>query len=521
MRKIQRALISVSDKTGLLELAQALVSHKIEIISSGGTAKFLSDNKIPVIEVSEFTQAPEMLDGRLKTLHPKIHGGILAKRNAKHLKELKEQNYPTIDLVVVNLYPFEETLAKTTDYDTLIENIDIGGPTMLRSAAKNHESVTVLVEPLQYAALIAELSKHKGETTLEFRKKCSQIVFEKTATYDASIASYFQSLSSDLPSTVTLGLKEKLHLRYGENPHQRASFVLPTKALGQSLIDRVLQGKQLSYNNLMDVHAAIELINDLNCQKDNSNKTVAIFKHTNPCGVARSGNSLCDAYVSALACDPVSAFGGIIAFSHEVDEKTALQACEIFTEIMIAPSFSAKAITILEKKKNLRLLEVDYVEAKKKVHGGLEVRKSLDGYLIQEKDSSIEDLHKAKVVTKRQPTKEEFAAMDLAWRVCKHVKSNAIVISNQHQTVGIGAGQMSRVDASKIAMDKIMVKTMKTLALASDAFFPFRDGIDEAVKSGITCVVQPGGSIRDSEVIQAADEHNLAMIFTGVRHFKH
>lgn len=512
----QKALISVSDKTGLLELAQALVSHKIEIISSGGTAKFLSDNKIPVIEVSDFTEAPEMLDGRLKTLHPKIHGGLLAKRNAKHLKELKEQNYSTIDFVVVNLYPFEETLAKTSDYDTLIENIDIGGPTMLRSAAKNHESVTVVVDPAQYPALISELSKHKGETSLEFRKKCAQAVFEKTASYDASIASYFQSLSSDLPSTVTFGLKEKLPLRYGENPHQRASFVLPTKALGKSLIDRVLQGKQLSYNNLMDVHAAIELMQD--CQKE---YTVAIFKHTNPCGVGRAGNSLCDAYVSALACDPVSAFGGIIAFSHEVDEKTALQACEIFTEIMIAPSFSAKALTILEKKKNLRLLEVDYADAKKKMTSGLEVRKSLDGYLIQEKDSSIEDLHKAKIVTKRQPTKEEIAAMDLAWRVCKHVKSNAIVLSNQHQTVGIGAGQMSRVDSSRIAMGKIMVKTMKTLALASDAFFPFRDSIDEAVKSGITCVVQPGGSIRDEEVIQAADEHNLAMIFTGIRHFKH
>lgn len=528
MGTMQKALISVSDKTGLLELAQALVSHKIEIISSGGTAKFLSDNKIPVIEVSDFTEAPEMLDGRLKTLHPKIHGGLLAKRNAKHLKELKEQNYSTIDFVVVNLYPFEETLAKTSDYDTLIENIDIGGPTMLRSAAKNHESVTVVVDPAQYPALISELSKHKGETSLEFRKKCAQAVFEKTASYDSSIASYFQSLSSDLPSTVTFGLKEKLPLRYGENPHQRASFVLPTKALGKSLIDRVLQGKQLSYNNLMDVHAAIELMNDIAGQKDPSdrrggtdNRTVAIFKHTNPCGVARSGNSLCDAYVSALACDPVSAFGGIIAFSHEVDEKTALQACEIFTEIMIAPSFSSKAITILEKKKNLRLLEVDYADAKKKMQSGLEVRKSLDGYLIQEKDSTIEDLHKAKIVTNRQPTKEEIAAMDLAWRVCKHVKSNAIVLSNQHQTVGIGAGQMSRVDSSRIAMSKIVVKTMKTLALASDAFFPFRDSIDEAVKSGITCIVQPGGSIRDEEVIQAANEHNLAMIFTGIRHFKH
>ena len=521
MDKIQRALISVSDKTGLIELAQTLISHNIEIISSGGTAKFLQENKIPVLEVSEFTQAPEMLDGRVKTLHPKIHGGILAKRNDDHLKQLQQQNYTTIDLVVVNLYPFEETLAKTSDYDTLIENIDIGGPAMLRSAAKNHESVTVLIEPSQYRELSIELAKYHGGTSLDFRKKCARMVFEKTSTYDASIANYFQSLSPELPTTIALGMKEKLPLRYGENPHQRASFVLPTKTLGQSLIDQVLQGKQLSYNNLMDVHAAIELMLDLNCQKESSTKTVSIFKHTNPCGVARSTNSLCDAYVNALASDPTSAFGGIIAFSHEVDEKTAIQSSEIFTEIMIAPGFSPKAIAILEKKKNLRLVKMDYAEAKNHMKSGLEIRKALDGYLIQEKDAKLENLHKAKVVSRRQPSKEEFSAMDLAWRVCKHVKSNAIVLSNQNQTVGIGAGQMSRVDSSKIAISKITVKTLKTLALASDAFFPFRDSIDEAVKSGVTCVVQPGGSIRDEEVIQASDEHNLAMIFTGVRHFKH
>lgn len=513
--KIERALISVSDKTGLLELAQALAANKVEIISSGGTAKFLSENKIPVIEVSDFTQAPEMLDGRLKTLHPKIHGGLLAKRNEDHLQQLKSQNYQTIDLVVVNLYPFDETLAKTSDYNTLIENIDIGGPTMLRSAAKNHESVTVLVDPSQYPAFIEEMGKHKGSTTLDYRKLCARTVFEKTAAYDASISTYFQSLSSDLPSTINLGLKEKLSLRYGENPHQRAVFALPSKALGTSIIDRVLQGKQLSYNNLMDVHAAIELMQD--CQKE---YTVAIFKHTNPCGVGRSETNLCSAYESALSCDSTSAFGGVVIFSHEVDEKTALRASEIFTEIMIAPKFSTQAISILEKKKNLRLLEVDLNDAKKRMVG-LEVKKSLDGYLIQEKDNSIEDLHKARVVTKRQPTREELAALDLGWRVCKHVKSNAIVLANQHQTVGIGAGQMSRVDSSKIAMSKIQVKTMKTLALASDAFFPFRDSIDEAVKGGVSCVVQPGGSIKDQEVIDAANEYGIAMIFTGVRHFKH
>lgn len=515
MSRIVRALISVSDKTGLEALANTLVAHNIEIISSGGTATFLKDKKIPVTEVSDFTQAPEMLDGRVKTLHPKIHGGILAKRNKEHLAQLKTHNYPTIDLVIVNLYPFEETLAKTDDYETLIENIDVGGPTMLRSAAKNHDSVTVLIEPAQYDPFIQELNKQKGSTSLEFRKNCARIVFEKTASYDAAIASYFQSLSNQFPKTLNYGLKEKMEMRYGENPHQRAIFALPTKNLGKSLIDRVLQGKQLSYNNLIDVNAAVDLM--LDCQKD---YTVAILKHTNPCGVGIAGNNLSDAYTSALACDPVSAFGGVVVCSHEVDEKTARMAGEIFTEIMIAPKFSAKAIEILEKKKNLRLLEIDYAEAKQKMRG-YEIRKSLDGYLIQDKDTAMEDLNKAKVVTERKPTKEELAAMDLAWKVCKHIKSNGIVLANQHQTVGIGAGQMSRVDSSKIAVMKMVVKKLKTLALASDAFFPFRDSIDEASKSGITCIVQPGGSIRDEEVIAAANEHNIAMVFTGVRHFKH
>jgi phosphoribosylaminoimidazolecarboxamide formyltransferase/IMP cyclohydrolase len=513
--KIERALISVSDKTGLENLARKLVSFNIEIISSGGTASFLRDKKIPVIEVSDFTQAPEMLDGRVKTLHPKIHGGILARRNEDHLSQLKKQNYPTIDLVIVNLYPFEETLAKTDDFETLVENIDIGGPAMLRSSAKNHESVTVLVDPSQYEGFLAQLETNKGATTHDFRKTCAKIVFEKTATYDASIASYFQSLNSEFPTTITLGLKEKLPMRYGENPHQRAVFALPTKALGKSVIDGVLQGKQLSYNNLMDVHAAVELL--LDCQKD---RTVAIFKHTNPCGVGRSTNSLVEAYESALACDPTSAFGGIVVFSHDVDDKTAARASEIFTEIMIAPKFSDQAKEILGKKKNLRLLEIDFAAAQKNMQG-LEIKKSLDGYLVQEKDSTMEDLSKAKIVSNKKPTAEELQALDLGWRVCKHVKSNAIVLTNQHQTVGIGAGQMSRVDSSKFAMTKKQIKTDKLLALASDAFFPFRDSIDEAAKNGVTCIVQPGGSIKDQEVIDAANEHGIAMIFTGIRHFKH
>lgn len=513
--KIQRALISVSDKTDLEELAKGLADQGVEILSSGGTATFLQQKKIPVIEISDFTKAPEMLDGRLKTLHPKIHGGILALRNEKHLAQLKEQNFVTIDLVVVNLYPFEQTLQKTTDFDTIIENIDIGGPAMLRSAAKNHEYVTVVVYPSQYSTLLEEMKNNGGSTTHEFRKKCAQTVFERTAMYDATIATYFQSLSNDFPASFALGLQEKIPMRYGENPHQRAVFALPAKALGESLIDRTLQGKALSYNNLMDVHAAVELM--LDCNKD---YTCAIFKHTNPCGVGRSEKSLIEAYNSALECDPTSAFGGIVAFSHEVDEKTAARSSEIFTEIMIAPKFSPAAIEILQKKKNLRLIEIDFTKAKEKMKGH-EIKRVLDGYLIQEKDSSIENLSEAKVVTTKKPTTEELKALDLAWRVCKHVKSNAIVVGNTHQTIGIGAGQMSRVDSSKIALMKSVVTDRKVFALASDAFFPFRDSIDEVCKGGVTCIVQPGGSMRDEEVIQAANEHGISMIFTGVRHFKH
>lgn len=519
MKKIQRALISVSDKTGLENLARILAAKNIEIISSGGTATFLKDKKIPVVEISDYTKAPEMLDGRLKTLHPKIHGGILALRNETHLQQLRSQDYPTIDLVIVNLYPFEATLAKTSEAHELIENIDIGGPTLLRSAAKNHGYVTVLTDPSQYDSLIEQLENNNDETSLEFRKKCAKAVFERTAVYDSTIATYFQSLSDDFPQTFALGLKEKLSMRYGENPHQRAVFALPSKELGLSLIDRVLQGKALSYNNLMDVHAAVELMLDLE-QISATQKIVAIFKHTNPCGVGMSEKSIFDAYELALASDPTSAFGGIVAFSHEVDDKTVEKSSEVFTEIMIAPSFSPKAKNLLEKKKNLRLIEMDFQKAAKKMKG-YEIKRVLDGYLVQEKDSAMENLSEAKIVTSKKPTKDELQALDLAWRVCKHVKSNAIVMANKHQTVGIGAGQMSRVDSSKIALMKAVVKDRTPLALASDAFFPFRDSIDEAVKGGVTCIVQPGGSMRDAEVIEAANDHGLSMIFTGVRHFKH
>ena len=442
--KIQRALISVSDKTGLEAVAKFLVDHHVELLSSGGTAQFLKDKNIPVIEISDFTKAPEMLDGRLKTLHPKIHGGILALRNEKHLAQLKEQNYVPIDLVIVNLYPFEETLQKTTDAEKIIENIDIGGPTLLRSAAKNHGYVTVVTLASQYEPLMKQITENDCGTTLEFRKKCAQTVFERTAVYDATIASYFQSLSSDFPNTFVLGLNEKLPMRYGENPHQRAVFALPAKSLGKSLIDHVLQGKALSYNNLMDVHAAVELMLDfenenLDRRVQTKLNTVAIFKHTNPCGVGRSSKSLQDAYEAALACDPVSAFGGIIIFSHELDEKTAVRASETFTEIMIAPKFSSGASDVLQKKKNLRLIELDVPAAREKMKS-YEIKRALDGYLIQERDSKIETLQNAKVVTTKKPTTNELEALDLAWKVSKHVKSNAIVLANQTQTVGIGAG---------------------------------------------------------------------------------
>ena len=512
---ISRALISVSDKTGLLELATFLQSSNIEILSSGGTAQYLTDHQIATTEVSEFTHAPEMLDGRVKTLHPKIHGGILFKRNnPEHVAQINAQQFKPIDVVIVNLYPFEETLKKTFDHAALIEKIDIGGPALLRSAAKNYTDVTVLTSPDQYRLFIEDFKNNNGNTSLAFRQTCSQMVFEKTASYDASIASYFQSQSRDpLPTSTNLGLNQKLELRYGENPQQPAHFALPSKALGQTVLNHVLQGKQLSYNNLLDVHAAVELMRDV--QKD---FTVAILKHTNPCGIGRSTESLVEAYAYALAADPLSAFGGIVIFSHEVNRIVALKTIETFTEIMIAPSFSEDALALLEKKKNIRLITLAPSMIQPE---GIEIKKILDGYLIQQPDMAIESVFECTVATFKTPSTQAFKALDLAWRVCKHVKSNAIVIANQNQTLGIGAGQMNRLDSTHIALEKAKQKNSKMQVLASDAFFPFADSIELAHQYGIEAIVQPGGSIKDIDVINAANQHGIAMVFTNVRHFKH
>ncbi len=514
---IRRAILSVSDKSGLEELARALTKRDVEILSSGGTAKFLAEKGIPVRDVSNFTGAPEMLDGRLKTLHPKVHGGLLAIRdNAEHMKQLEAQKFVPIDLVVVNLYPFESALKNPKNqFHDIVEQIDIGGPTMLRSAAKNFPFVTVLIEPAQYETFLKEFEDYQGATTLEFRRNCARSVFERTAEYDATISAFFRGEEEEMPKRYALGLQEKWEMRYGENPHQKAGFYLPAAAQGVTVLERVLQGKALSYNNLMDVHGALDLITEFE-----NVRAVAILKHTNPCGVGTSETSLGEAYDRALACDPVSAFGGIVVFSHPLDEKTAAHCVETFTEIVIAPKFEEGALKIFSKKKNLRLLEVD-TEAAKKVLGGYDIRRAVDGYLIQNRDRSIENLKESKVVTKRKPTDAELRALTLAWKVGKHVKSNAIVLTNESATVGIGAGQMSRVDSSRFAALKAESIKLKGFALASDAFFPFRDSIDEVAKYGVTAIVQPGGSIRDEEVVQAANDHHIAMIFTGVRHFKH
>lgn len=512
----KRALVSVSDKSGLEELVKTFAKYGISILSTGGTFKKLKELGAEVTEVAAHTDSPEILDGRVKTLHPKIHGGILNIRdNDSHQSQINDHNIDPIDLVIVNLYPFEQTVANDPAYAEAIEQIDIGGPTMLRSAAKNHAFVTSLIEPSQYEELTAELDTNNGQIGFDFRKNCAQRVFERTALYDASISTYFQKTKDAFPTVFPLGLKEKLSLRYGENPHQKASFALTSDQLGKSLIDQTLQGKALSYNNLIDVHAAVDLMLDV--EKD---YTVGIFKHTNPCGVARSKDSLQNAYVKALACDNVSAFGGIVIFSHTVDETTARACTQIFTEIVIAPGFTDEARKVFEKKKNLRLLQIEFNNASQKMFG-YEIKRVLDGYLIQDRDRNMENVYKCKVVTDRAPSDDELAALDLSWRVTKHVKSNAIVVTDDHQTLGIGAGQMSRVDSTNIALSKIGEKKSKVLALGSDAFFPFRDSIDLIAKHGVTCVVQPGGSIRDDEVIKAANEHGIAMVFTDTRHFKH
>jgi phosphoribosylaminoimidazolecarboxamide formyltransferase/IMP cyclohydrolase len=507
--KIQRALISVSDKTGLVAFAKELSAMGVEIISTGGTAKLLAKEGVQVIEISQYTGFPEMMDGRVKTLHPKVHGGLLYLRdNAEHVAQAKEHGIEAIDLVVVNLYPFEATVAKDgVTLEEAIEQIDIGGPSMLRSAAKNYRSVTVVVDPADYADVIDAMKANDGETTLQLRERLGIKVFVTTSKYDGAIANF---LNKEKECSSSFSISEPLvtQLRYGENPHQTGALYGKWDEYFEKL-----HGKELSYNNILDITAAAELIEEF------SEPTVAILKHTNPCGVG-SDADLREAWDKAFATDKQAPFGGIIICNRPLTEALARSISEIFSEVIIAPDFEPDARALLQKKKNLRLMKkLGPVQTKE----DLLIRSVVGGVLVQSRDSSPETDIESKVVTARQPTADELAAMLFAWKVVKHVKSNAIVYAGSDRTLGIGAGQMSRVDSSRIAIWKAKDAglNLKGSAVGSDAFFPFPDGLIAAAEAGATCAIQPGGSVKDPEVIAAANERKMAMICTGVRHFRH
>lgn len=521
MAKITRALISVSDKSGIVDFAKSLHTyHGIEILSTGGTAKLLAENGIPVIEVSDYTGFPEMMDGRVKTLHPKIHGGLLGRRGIDEAV-MQEHNIPPIDMVVVNLYPFEETIAKENcSLELAIENIDIGGPTMLRSAAKNHASVTVVVDADDYSRVLSEIKDNAGEVTDETRFDLAVKTFEHTSHYDGAIANYLGCIEADgkrttFPRTFNSQYNKTQEMRYGENPHQAAAFYVEANLTEASISTaKQLQGKELSYNNIGDTDAALECVKQFN-----DGPSCVIVKHANPCGVATRG-SLLEAYESAYATDPESAFGGIIAFNQELDAKTASTIVERqFVEVIIAPKISEAAIKVVAKKKNVRLLECG--EWSNDTNPRLDFKRVNGGLLVQ--DADLELYNELKVVTKRQPSDEEMKDLLFAWRVAKFVKSNAIVYGKNNMTIGVGAGQMSRVNSARIAGIKAEQANLEVQGsvMASDAFFPFRDGLDQAAEAGISAVIQPGGSMRDDEVIAAANEHDIAMVFTGMRHFRH
>jgi phosphoribosylaminoimidazolecarboxamide formyltransferase/IMP cyclohydrolase len=502
MSRIQRALISVSDKTGLVEFARELVALGIELISTGGTARALREAGLPVVEISDYTGFPEMLDGRIKTLHPKVHGGLLFLRgNAEHEAAAAKHGIAPIDLVVVNFYPFEQTPG--------IENIDIGGPSLLRSAAKNHVSVTTVVDSADYPAVLRDLREHGGNTCEMFRWKLAVKVFETTARYDGAIAGHLHTErmkakgETSLPETLNLSLRKAQDLRYGENPHQRAAYY------GRPFDQ--LHGKELSHNNILDLTAAADLVAEF------EEPTVAIVKHMNPCGVG-SAATLIEAWRLAYATDKQAPFGGIIAVNQPLDAEIAGSIAEIFSEVIVAPDFQPEALAILQAKKNLRLIKQPSV-----VSSQFSVRSVTGGVLLQERDARLVSAADLKIVTKREPTKAERHAMLFAWRVVKHVKSNAIVFAAEGRTLGIGAGQMSRVDATKLAVWKAGEAglSLKGSVVASDAFFPFPDGVIAAADAGATAVIQPGGSVRDVETVVAADDRNMAMIFTGIRHFRH
>jgi phosphoribosylaminoimidazolecarboxamide formyltransferase/IMP cyclohydrolase len=518
MSKIQRAILSVTDKSGLVDFARKLAGMGVELVSTGGTAKLLRESGIAVKDISELTGFPEMLDGRVKTLHPKVHGGILHRRqDSAHRSAVAEHDIPAIDMVVVNLYAFEKTAAKPgVHFEELIENIDIGGPSMIRSAAKNFQDVAVVTSPTDYEAIADEMARSAGSLSSETKWRLAQKAFATTAAYDSAIASTLERVGVNghfelrapegFPQTLRLSFQKTMDLRYGENPHQKAAMYSDGSGLGVANA-RQLQGKELSYNNITDLQAAWDLAQDFD-------ETVcAIIKHTNPCGVA-TGKTLAEAYLRALECDPVSAFGGVIGVNRPVDAAAAAEMSKLFLEVIAAPAFDAAAKEIFAAKRNLRLVEVPAGRQNwvlKNISGGMLVQ---DADLHQLTDSDL------KVVTRRPPTPEEKRALLFAWKVCKHVKSNAILYARDGQTVGVGAGQMSRVDACKVGAMKAQLPLKGTVA-ASDAFFPFPDGVEEIAKTGAAAIIQPGGSVRDQEVIEAADRLGLAMIFTGVRHFRH
>ncbi len=545
LRKIKRALISVSDKTGIIEFAKELANFDVQIISTGGTAKSLREAGIEVTEVAEITNFPEMMDGRVKTLHPKIHGAFLALRdNENHVASMNEHDIEPIDLVVVNLYPFQETVAKEdVSLEEAVENIDVGGPAMIRSASKNWRDVAVLTDAKLYESVIDEMKKSDGSLNLETRQRLATLAYTRTASYDLAISGYLAKQLSDadlqfleplnplqnliiieseeifeetdtteiLPEYESIELTKIADLRYGENPHQKAAIYETFEQGGIAKAEQ-LHGKEMSFNNYVDAEAAWNLVQDFD------DLAVAIIKHTNPSGVGTGANNE-EAYARALSTDPVSAFGGIVAFNRTVDAKTAKEVNKVFTEVIVAPDFDEDALEIFKSKKNLRVLRVEKSDSQ----NALEYKQISGGFLVQEKDIYRVSESDFKIVTTRQPTDEEVRALLLAWKVCKHVKSNAIVFADANRTIGVGAGQMNRVDSVRIAAMRAerFELPLKNSVVASDAFFPFRDNVDEAAKFGVSAIIQPGGSIKDDESIEAANEHNLAMIFTGFRHFKH
>jgi phosphoribosylaminoimidazolecarboxamide formyltransferase/IMP cyclohydrolase len=523
LRPIARALLSVSDKTGLLPFAKALALRGVEILSTGGTARALAEAGIPVTEVAEVTGFPEMLDGRVKTLHPAIHGGLLARRDrADHMAALERARIRPIDLLAVNLYPFAETVARGAGEEECIENIDIGGPALIRAAAKNHADIAVLTDPADYAPVLEEMARHGGATGLALRRRLAGLAYARTAAYDAAIAQWFASREGEtFPPVLALAGRRKETLRYGENPHQRAAFYVTGERRPGVATARQLQGRELSYNNLNDTDAAFELVAEF------AEPAVAIIKHANPCGVARASD-LRQAWEKALACDPMSAYGGIVAVNRPLDAATAEAMARRFIEVVIAPQVTPEAKAALERRTALRLLEAGAMPDPEAP--GVALRSLAGGYLLQTRDNGRIGANDLKTVTKRAPTPQEVADLLFAFRVAKHVKSNAIVYAKGGATVGIGAGQMSRVDSSRIAAQKaadsgnaagLVESPAKGSVVASDAFFPMADGLEAAVAAGATAVIQPGGSVRDAEVIAAADKAGIAMVLTGMRHFRH